>query len=498
MKVSINQVKINRVGINTAQVRGIRLSSAVADRGHKVDFPFSDSLVDYWNFGGKSNFDKDRTTVTGLLGNVLTAYNFGWSSGSGYGLYANNFNNWIIQNGAIYTKTSSYVEIDNINGTTKSGVWLNVKPSTDGVTYVHPSFKIRITGLNGSFATFKYREDGVNKDIQMGDGVHVIPSVSEDRFPNTTAVIDLCAFDLPKDRRVRIEEVPEYEGAIVTDGVDDYLKLDKTGYKVRTVIIKFKPINIKPNIVNSIVNIHTDEVALQYDKAGVISSNFTTYKNYEEYGVGKFNVDKNAATPLTLGCKLSNAGRPLEYCNLALYSIAIYDRALSDQEVQEVINFINYGTTNPIFALNFDNFAYKAVDYPDFATGKVTTNKIVVNRTTKGLSGELAIAISPSNALDPIEVPSYKIKVTGLNQYSVGEGNWAVGLMGMMIDSTKDPWTYPISKDGVYDIPAISLSDGICNLAIVTQVEIDKPIEIEILYDKNITKSFPETKQIFP
>ena len=91
MKVSINQVKINRVGINTAQVRGIRLSSAVADRGHKVDFPFSDSLVDYWNFGGKYNFDKDRTTVTGLLGNVLTAYNFGWSLMSGYGGYNENY-----------------------------------------------------------------------------------------------------------------------------------------------------------------------------------------------------------------------------------------------------------------------------------------------------------------------------------------------------------------------------------------------------------------------
>lgn len=175
----------------------------------------------------------------------------------------------------------------------------------------------------------------------MGDGVHVIPSVSEDRFPNTTAIIDLCAFDLPTDRRVRIEEVPEYEGAIVTDGVDDYLKLDKVGYKVGTIIIKFKPINIKPNIVNSILNIHTDEVALQYHTSGVISSNFTAYKNYEEYGVGIFNVDKNAITPLTLGCKLSNSGSPMEYCNMALYSIAIYDRTLSDQEVQEVINFMN-------------------------------------------------------------------------------------------------------------------------------------------------------------
>lgn len=495
MKVSINQVKINRVGINTAQVRGIRLSSAVADRGHKVDFPFSDSLVDYWNFGGKSNFDKDRTTVTGLLGNVLTAYNFGWSSGSGYGLYVNNFNNWIIQNDALYTKTSSYVEIDNINSTTKSGVWLNVKPSTNGVTYVHPSFKIRITGLNGSFATFKYREDGVNKNIQMRDGVHVIPSVSEDRFPNTTAVIDLCEFDLPTDRRVRIEEVPEYEGAIVTDGVNDYLKLDKVGYKVGTVIIKHKPVRLTNNW-QYVLEAATDRTYITYNSVdGPIITNFDNYNTVGDYEVGIINTPRLIETPFYIGCQ----SKIKEFLSMALYSIAIYDRVLSDQEVQEVINFINYGTTNPIFALNFDNFAYKAVDYPDFATGKVTTNKIVVDSTTETFNGAIAVAMNPeADTGEPIEVPSYKIKVTGLNQYSVGEGNWAVGLMGMMIDSTKDPWTYPISKDGVYDIPAISLSDGIYNLGIMAQIAIDKPIEIEVLYDKNVTKSFPENKQIFP
>lgn len=68
----------------------------------------------------------------------------------------------------------------------------------------------------------------------------------------------------------------------------------------------------------------------------------------------------------------------------------------------------------------------------------------------------------------------------------------------MMIDSTKDPWTYTISKDGVYDIPEISLSDGIYNLGIMAQIAIDKPIEIEVLYDSSITTNFPSVKQIFP
>lgn len=151
-----------------------------------------------------------------------------------------------------------------------------------------------------------------------------------------------------------------------------------------------------------------------------------------------------------------------------------------------------------MFALNFDNFAYKAVDYPDFATGKVITNKIVVDSTTETFNSAIAIAMNPeADTGDPIEVPSYKIKVTGLNQYSVGEDNWAISLVGAPIAGKKE-WTFPMSQDGTYDVPAISLNDGIFNLGIMAQIAIDNPIEIEVLYDKNITKSFPETKQILP
>lgn len=220
-------------------------------------------------------------------------------------------------------------------------------------------------------------------------------------------------------------------------------------------------------------------------------------KIINDYSAFVSDTPKNVDVPLYLAARYEN--RVKDYLSMALYEMAIYSEILTAEEIQKEINVMQYDTPNPVFALNFDNFAYKAVDYPDFATGKVTTNKIVVDSTTETFNGAIAVAMNPeADTGDPIEVPSYKIKVTGLNQYSVGEGNWAVGLMGMMIDSTKDPWTYLISKDGVYDIPEISLSDGIYNLGIMAQIAIDKPIEIEILYDKNITKSFPEAKQIFP
>lgn len=471
---------------------GIGLSypkyTTLVNRGGQTS-PFHPSLVDYWSFKGKINSDKYRNTIKGIKGGILTAYNFGWSLGSGYGLYKENYLTYKAFNTgsdirAIFTNTDSKIHVTEIN---KSN--FKFLDSLDSTT----DYSVKVSGLTDDidlyFNGLKSTNGAVN--TKLVNGINYLAAVDKYGGFKTSTFSGKCD--------VTIEQIPEYEGAIVTDGVDDYLKLDKVGYKVGTIIIKFKPINIKPNIVNSILNIHTDEVALQYDTSGVLNNNFTTYKNYGEYSVGTFNIDKNAATPLTLGCKLSNSGSPMEYSNVAIYSVAIYQNVLTAEEIQKEINVMKYGTPNPVFALNFDNFAYKAVDYPDFATGKVTTNKIVVDSTTETFNGAIAVAMNPeADTGEPIEVPSYKIKVTGLNQYSVGEGNWAVGLMGMMIDSTKDPWTYLISKDGVYDIPAISLSDGIYNLGIIAQIAIDKPIEIEVLYDKNVTKSFPENKQIFP
>lgn len=299
----------------------------------KINFPFSNSLVDYWSFKGKNNFDKDRNTIKGVKGNILNAYNFGWSLGSGYGLFKENY--------LTYNKAQNVFVTDDHSVTIMNFVpannWILSKYGNSQLN----ATRVRVTGLTAN-NQLAYGYSPTN------DGARVLMAIPSDgEYDLPKSVVNTQTYSVgfivqnALSQNVTIQQIPEYEGAIVADGIDDYLKLDKVGYKVGTIIIKFKPINIKPNIVNSILNIHTDEVALQYGTSGVLNNNFTTYKNYGEYSVGTFNIDKNAATPLTLGCKLSNSGSPMEYCNLALYSIAIYDRALSDQEVQEVINFMD-------------------------------------------------------------------------------------------------------------------------------------------------------------
>lgn len=456
--------------------------------------PFHPSLVDYWNFKGKRNFDKDRNTIKGIKGELLTAYNFGWSLGSGYGLFKENY--------LTYNKAQNVFVTDDHSVTIMNFVpankWILSKYGNSQLN----ATRVRVTGLTAN-NQLAYGYSPTN------DGARVLMAIPSDgEYDLPKSVVNTQAYSVgfivqnALSQNVTIQQITEYEGAIVTDGIDDYLKLDKVGYKVRTIIIKFKPINIKPNIVNSILNIHTDEVVLQYDTSGVLNNNFTTYKNYGEYSVGTFNIDKNAATPLTLGCRLSNSGSPMEYSNVAIYSVAIYQNVLTAEEIQKEINVMEYDTPNPVFALNFDNFAYKAVDYPEFATGKVTTNKIVVDSTTESFTGAIALAKDPEATTgDPIEVSAYKLKVTGIDAYNNPDGIWGIALMPAKInDENTGNWdsSIPIYKDGVYDIPAVLKEDRVYNMGIVSQIVINKPIGIEVLYDKNVTKSFPENKQIFP
>lgn len=490
MKVSINQVKINRVGINTAYVRGIRLGSA--SKGGQTS-PFHPSLVDYWNFKGKSNFDKDRNTIEGIKGEILTAYNFGWAWGSGYGLFNENY--------LTYNKAQNVFVTDDHSITIMNFVpannWILSKYGNSQLN----ATRIRVTGLTAN-NQLAYGYSPTN------DGARVLMAIPSDgEYDLPKSVVNTQTYSVgfivqnALSQNVTIQQIPEYEGAIVTDGIDDYLKLDKVGYKIGTVIIKYVPISIHAgwNVVFDTYNdVYENKCLMFYNR---IVSNWGSTMNRKiinDYSAFVSNTPKNVDVPLYLAARYENTVK--DYLNMALYDIAIYQDVLTDEEIQKEINVMEYGTPNPVFALNFDNFAYKAADYPDFATGKVTTNKIVVNSTTATFNGIIATATNPeADTGEPIEVPAYKLKISGMDAYNMPEDFYFIAVLGANISGKPtQQWVQQFSKDGIYNIPAITLEDNIYNISIAAMIGLDKPIEIEVLYDKNITKSFPENKQIFP
>lgn len=487
MKVPINQTNVSRVGINTARIQGIRLGSA-SKRGRKTS-PFHPSLVDYWSFKGKSNFDKDRNTIKGIKGEILTAYNFGWSLGSGYGLFKENYLTYRKIENVFVTDYHSVTIMNFVPANT----WMLFKYGTEHLN----ATRVRVTGLTAS-NQLAYGYSPTN------DGARVLMAIPSDgEYDLPESVVNTTSYNVgfivqnALTKNVTIEQIPEYEGAIVTDGIDDYLKLDKVGYKIGTVILRYKTLSYK---FQYILSIETERSYLAYTSKenaqnDIVSSTFRYNLKNGDYFIAKENSPKSANAPLYI----ATSDLVRDIMSMALYEIAIYEDILTAEEIQKEIKVMEYGTPNPVFALNFDNFAYKAVNYPDFATGKATTNKIVVDSTTESFTGVIAVAMNPEVTTgDAIEVPAYKLKISGFNDYNLPESSFGVAILASNISGGSEYIAETPALDGVYDVPSIALSDGIFNLAIMTQIAIDKPIEIEILYDKNITKSFPETKQIFP
>lgn len=406
--------------------------------------------------------------------------------------YLNYLNNSKNPEDIIITDSS----ITRLKGEGKISFWVTGNKLPTGITVI-PSYRINVTGEWETPPTFTYYDGdnaSISHTITLTHGINIIPEITVNIITSISSTI--YSFSIFQNGTVTIEQIPEYEGAIVTDGVDDYLKLDKVGYKVGTVIIKHKPVCLL-NRWQYVLETSAIRTYMVYSSTdGNIYTNFDNYNTVGDYGVGIINTPRLIETPFYIGCK-SNIK---EFLSMALYEIAIYQDVLTDEEIQKEIKVMEYGTPNPVFALNFDNFAYKAVDYPDFATGKVTTNKIVVDSTTETFTGAIAVAMNPeADTGDPIEVPAYKLKISGMDAYNMPEDFYFIAVLGANISGKPtQQWVQQFSKDGIYNIPAITLEDNIYNISIAAMIGLDKPIEIEVLYDKNITKSFPENKQIFP
>lgn len=163
-----------------------------------------------WTVVGKTNEDEDRATIANIMGNGndLVLSNFGFAEGSGYGLYGQNYISYAITNRAVYTKTNSSIHV------TKSiTAGVNFTESASNVTI--PSYRIKVTGIqSGQEMIYRGSNNTFLTNIPS-DGIYVLPAVENGsnlgfQFVSYTGDCDIT-----------IEQIPEYEGYLVTDGVDD-------------------------------------------------------------------------------------------------------------------------------------------------------------------------------------------------------------------------------------------------------------------------------------
>lgn len=179
-----------------------------------------------WTVVGKTNEDTDKTTIANITGNGnnLVLSNFGFAENSGYGLYYQYFGNGFkTTNGEIIG--GSWDKINNYNISCNIRMPINAIGKCfwdSSVLTTGIKLRFKLTGMaEGDVLAFGYTN--VYDLTYTSDGIYIIELPPTDKscgfslqssltenLPTTPVTIELLPFD--------------YEGYLVTDGVDDEIQ----------------------------------------------------------------------------------------------------------------------------------------------------------------------------------------------------------------------------------------------------------------------------------
>lgn len=239
-----------------------------------------------WTVTGKTNEDEDRATIANITGNGnnLVLSNFGFAEGSGYGLYAENYagGRWVQSTDRADLTWTSYSV--NITSVKVASTQLYYQSYPEQPSFIVPSYKIKVYGLKDG-QTLSYKQvtsEGQQIYKISEDGIYTLPSFL------FKANGDWYGFTLDKIQEtcdITIEQIPEYEGYLVTDGVDDIASSNVVVYEADfTFIGEWKFIQ-QDNTVAGINSVSHLYIQNRYNRGAtvMINSTFENKKNITDY-----------------------------------------------------------------------------------------------------------------------------------------------------------------------------------------------------------------------
>ena len=332
---------------------------------------FHNSLVDAWFMSGYSNSDKPKEIV-GVRGNAIDLKNFLYAKNSGFGKYAEDFMSRFSQGETslltIKEKTTSSITISKL----KKGRGI-FEFNIDGQwgTYNFKGYSIKVEGYPPNLDQIEFyslvSNGGESQSVNIkGDGIYTLDDHVYQQFNEEALFYHGLVFNTNADVdcNLTITQIPEGEGSLCFDGVDDFTgNIPLVNSEKGTIIIKyFVPIGDKGGMVlqmsekiddsyfRSCFVVFPDSVQLRDDSGNSVTAKKINTPKGEEYTVA-LTWDNNGmkATSYKLGEKTEissislnkvnayNFGRDwnsFRFCDLRLYYVGSYSEPLSPQEIE--------------------------------------------------------------------------------------------------------------------------------------------------------------------
>lgn len=291
-----------------------------------------------WTVVGKTNEDEDRATIANITGNGnnLVLSNFGFAENSGYGDYPISFPSSLSEGqpyGTLRFKTDGKYSNLIKTGVTNIRIKFNLRGMPEGgvlsIMGLDPTTALPITEKKS------YTVDGLYEFV-YNDSAKPVNIV----FYNDTLSTGLFDF--------YVDIIPEYEGYLVTDGVDD--KIQSSNFpmgKDFTIVGEWRLISVSGYNYAGIIksnNLYVYNNASTGLNIYVCSSSISNYihgvkslkairsdgrvydENWAEYKLGKVGNNIGANSTLDIGTNKNN------FTKIAFKNLEIYNNKILSKE----------------------------------------------------------------------------------------------------------------------------------------------------------------------
>lgn len=487
--IGLNPIRLDRIGLDPIRINAIKLGVPGASG---TDRPYIDpevlaSLKAVCICYGKSNDDPDRAVVKNLVDpdNPFVISNAAFKLNSGFGEYEQDFTDWEKS-----PKVTSF-DSESIKFTSDVSWVLLYHPS--GIGEDIPSFKVRIKLYGEGTLYYNYiTQEGTYTNVAVKSEIFETPICYNTKYTGEKRVnVGFTLGVISGECSGTIEQIPSFEGAFVTDGIDDLITSTKTvqemlgGSNEITVVSLITHISGtgKYNIIGD-GGIQVSDYSGQTFMAGTSSSGekivelgdkeklqavqYTTFdskltigledSSYAYYGTFVFNKENVPVDWIHQVIAYFNLDRTLKpdiLCNTIKQGITNENHA---EFGDKLIDFSGNGRD-----IQLNNIAWKGDSgigkyEVDFASLDYNNTTSVFTATYKSCSISKIIKDDVGNIFynwgqTLAAINSTKIQVIGLDEIG------AI-LEFMYLDESGNSTTKQYSTDGIYDLPASAAYQG--------------------------------------
>lgn len=196
--------------------------------GDKPYFPpeLKARMIGVWTNYGKKNTDTDRNIIKNKIPNAggdLEILNAAYKLNSGFGEYSEDFTTWTKSSKITSVDSESFDFVTNVN-------WWNLLYYKSNIGKDIPSFKVRIKLKGEGKVFYNYiTSEGVYTNEAITSEEYVTPISYNTKYTGETPVN--CGFSIgitSEEGSGTITQIPNFEDAFVTDGINDMIVSQKT------------------------------------------------------------------------------------------------------------------------------------------------------------------------------------------------------------------------------------------------------------------------------